>query len=176
MKIQKGTTFPDFTITTHMGESRQFAEITAQHKKTVLLFLRYYGCTICQLDLQAYAKRYAEFTAKEAEVIIVLQSTPEIVRKGGMKIPYTVACDPDMTLYRQFEVSPAKGKLGLVSLKAIQKVRAAKKAGCVHGKSEGEELQLPATFVVDRSGVVIYSHYAKNVADIPSIDHLLGIV
>lgn len=51
-----------------------------------------------------------------------------------------------------------------------------KEAGFVHGKYEGNEQQLPALFVVDPDGCVIYSHYAKNSIDMPTVEEMLGIL
>ncbi|MBQ7081980.1 MAG: hypothetical protein IJM93_00350, partial [Oscillospiraceae bacterium] len=55
----------------------------------------------------------------------------------------------------------------------IEKVRA---SGFVHGKYEGNEQQLPAMFVVDPDGTVIYAHYAENSIDMPSVDEMLEIL
>jgi peroxiredoxin len=59
----------------------------------------------------------------------------------------------------------------------LEKMRAKREriqaAGIVHGKYEGNELKLPALFVVDKNASVLYAHYAKNIADMPTADELL---
>jgi len=47
--------------------------------------------------------------------------------------------------------------------------------GLIHGACEGEELQLPAVFVVGPDLRVLYAHYGKNIADVPSLDELLAV-
>lgn len=51
-----------------------------------------------------------------------------------------------------------------------------KEAGFVHGKYEGNEQQLPAMFVVDPDGSVVYAHYAKNSIDMPTVEEMLRIL
>lgn len=41
----------------------------------ILAFLRYYGCTICQLDIMEFNKLYEKFEEAGVDIKIVLQST-----------------------------------------------------------------------------------------------------
>ena len=50
----------------------------------------------------------------------------------------------------------------------------AKKLGLEHGAYEGNELQLPAVFLLDRGMNVVYAHRAKNAGDMPEIADLLA--
>ena len=52
----------------------------------------------------------------------------------------------------------------------------AKNMGLSHGEYEGNELQLPAVFIIDENNKVIYSHYAEDGADIPRAREILDIV
>jgi hypothetical protein len=60
--------------------------------------------------------------------------------------------------------------------KTLKKLWLAKKYTFAHGEYEGEELQLPACFVLDRSFTVRYARYAKNLADIPDPGELIKIL
>lgn len=51
-------------------------------------------------------------------------------------------------------------------------VRAMSK-GFRQGKSTGDELMLPGTFVVDKAGVVRYAYYSANAGDHPNITAVL---
>ena len=46
--------------------------------------------------------------------------------------------------------------------------------GFIHGDYEGNELQLPAMFIVDEDRKISYAHYAKELADMPEIDEVLN--
>lgn len=150
--------------------------IVSENEYTILHFSRYIGCTICQLDLLDYKENYNEFQARNTEVITVLQSKPENVSKENAEFPFVIACDPNGTLYEKFEVRTAKSTMGLLSLKTMKKVFKAKQAGLEHGEYEGEELQLPALFIFNRDGEIVYSRYAKNLGDLPMAREVLQII
>ena len=57
----------------------------------------------------------------------------------------------------------------------IKAVKAAAK-GYKHGAYEGEELQLPAVFIVDNDRKVSFVHYGAHVADIPSAEALVKLL
>ena len=176
MKIKTGTQMPDFAFDTSNGAQMKLSDVYEKKKRTLLLFLRYYGCTLCQLDLREYREVYDRFQQKDAEVIIVLQSTPDVINESKADTPYIIACDPEQTLYRRFEIKPAKNMLGMLSLKVFPKMKRAEAAGIVHGEYEGEEMQLPAAFLIDGSGKVLFSRYAKNLTDLPTPTQFLALI
>lgn len=168
-KLQPGQHMPDFIFDTPFEKGLHF-ETVARGKKTALLFLRYYGCTLCQYDMMNLREQYHLFTRQGAQVLVVLQSDP-----GGLagKIapdtyPFRIVCDPGQALYRAFEIRPAKSKAGMVSPKALKKLAKVKASGLRHGEYEGDELQLPALFVMDAQGVLTHARYARDVADLPT--------
>ena len=179
MKLTKGTKMPDFEYLNPYAEGPQSFTAYAQGKKTFVVFLRYYGCTVCRLDLHVYAQRMAELAAKGAQLMVVLQSDPNLVNKEAPAgtFPYELACDPTQAVYKQFEIEPAAsmGKMiGGGLFKALKKMKAAKKLGFEHGEYEGNEQQLPAMVLVDENGEIAFSHYAKNLVDMPSVDEMLA--
>ena len=62
------------------------------------------------------------------------------------------------------------------SCDALDKIAKVKEEGFQHGAYEGEELQLPACFVVDGNLTITYAHYGKNAADIPTVEELAQLV
>ncbi|MBI9105602.1 MAG: PatB family C-S lyase [Spirochaetales bacterium] len=144
-------------------------------KKTYLVFLRYFGCTLCQVDIQEYIKRYKEFTDKGAQLFIVLQSTPEIIKENVKKadIPYTIICDPEQELYKLYNLNTAYSEMGMASKKVLVKGIKALNMGVKHGKYEGNELQLPAAFLFNIKGEAEFVQYGTDAADIPDIDEML---
>ena len=44
------------------------------------------------------------------------------------------------------------------------------------GDYEGNELQLPAMFIVNEDGVVEYANYARNIVDLPTVDEVLAML
>lgn len=176
MKLIEGENVPEFSFTTKEDKTIQFSDVYKQNKHTLLLFLRYYGCTVCQLDMLLFKEKYSQLKKSDAEIIIVLQSTPNSVKEQGTPMPYYIACDPDKELFEMFEVWPAKSMKELASEKVYEKAAQAKKLGLKHGEYEGEETQLPAAFLIDGMGKIEYSRYAKNITDIPTPEDVLNMV
>ena len=177
MKLSKGSTMPDFMYNTAFESGKSLYD-TIDGKPTFLLFLRYLGCTTCQLDLHQLKNEYHRFAEKGAQVLVVLQSKPEVIAAEIQKgdLPFAIICDPEQLLYKKLEINVAKNKLAMASVGTIKKINAAKKAGFTHGAYEGEELQLPAVFLLGDHGRVEYARYATNLADMPSYDEMLALL
>lgn len=169
-----GDTMPDFTYRTPFAEGETLTAALHKAKKTALLFLRYYGCTLCQYDIQQLAAHYAELTANGGQVLVVLQSDPAVVA-GQLQpdtLPFEIICDPKAELYIRFAVQPAESLQAMADEKTMAKIAKATEAGLKHGKYEGWELQLPAAFVMDADGKLTYAHYGKSAGDIPDVEEL----
>lgn len=181
MKLTKGLQMPDFTYLSPYAEGEKTFADYAGGKKTFVVFLRYYGCTVCRLDLHIFAQRMKEFADRDCQLMVVLQSDPALVKNEAPlgTFPFEIACDPSQAVYRQFEIEPAKNMAALIGgglFKAVKKMNAAKKFGFTHGEYEGNEQQLPAMVLVDENGTIAFSHYAKNMTDMPSADEMLAML
>lgn len=179
MKLNVNEKMTNFTYLSPYRDGQQNLTDFLQGKKTYVVFLRYYGCTVCRVDLHTFANRYAELADKGAQLMVVLQSDPALVNREAPlgTFPFEIACDPQQSVYQQFEIMPAKSKLAMVGgglSKALKKMKQAKALGFEHGEFEGNEQQLPAIVLVDENGTITYSHYAKNLADMPSFDEMLA--
>lgn len=178
--IEKGTKLTDFSFDTPFESGVKLSEKVKGANKTVLLFLRYYGCTICQLDMREYANAYADFTAKGAQLLVVLQSPPSTIQ-GQMKqgdLPYDIVCDPDMGLYKTFElgVAPSKEKMlnPADAPKFMEKKAKIEEYGMSHGAYEGEEMQLPGYFILDADLNVLEAHRAATLLDMPTVEEMIA--
>ena len=179
MKLTNGIAMPDFAYLSPYKEGQQNFADFANGKKTYVVFLRYFGCTVCRLDLHIFGERIKEFTDKNAQLMVVLQSDPKTVSDEAPEgtFPFEIACDPEQKIYKEFEIEAAKSKGSLVGsgvFKAVKKMKTAKKFGFEHGKYEGNEEQLPAVVLVDENGKIAFSHYAKNLVDMPSVDEMVA--
>ena len=173
-RIHVGETLSDFNYGTPWVSDRSFNKET-KDKKTCLVFLRYLGCSLCQLEMMEYQERYPEFAAKDTELYVVLQSEPEHLRTELQEqdFPFQIICDPDQRLYQRFNIKPAFSQAGMLSKAVIDKIMIAGAKGIKHGKYEGNEQQLPAAFVLDENGKVTFAYYGRDVGDVPAVDALL---
>lgn len=177
MKLKVGMEMPEIIYTSPYEANKSYLEET-KGDKSVLLFLRYYGCTVCQLDLLELKEIHEKFQDKNVNVKVVLQSDPHKLKAllDENPLPFEIICDPEKKLYQKFEIAPAGSKLKLAGgLKTILKMNKAKKLGLQHGAYEGEELQLPALFIIDKTGTIEFAKYCKSLADLPSVSEIAGL-
>lgn len=173
-RIKIGDIMPDFEFCTPFTQGERLSE-AVKEKKTALVFLRYYGCTLCQLDLAEYKAQYAEITHAGGQLYVVLQSDPALLAEelgSSNAFPYTIICDPKGELYAQLGILPAESKIKMAGAGTLLKIAKATATGHKHGRYEGDELQLPAAFVLDTDRKVLYAHYAKTVDDVPDAKKL----
>lgn len=171
-KLTVGEKMPDFTAAGVFGSAKLLSSRVGKGK-TAIVFLRYYGCTLCQYDIHTYAEHYQEIVGDTGKLFVVLQSTPESIKKQMTRetLPFEILCDPEEKLYKEFEINPAKDMAELGGGNVADKVAEARKR-FLHGDYEGEELQLPAAFVVQSDLTITYARYGKDGADVPTPQEL----
>ncbi len=178
-KLTVGELMPDFTYETPFAKDLTLSETVGRAKKTALLFLRYYGCTLCQYDIHQLQAHHGDLTAHEGQVLVVLQSDPRRLAeelKTPEALPFPLICDPEGKLYRQFSIEPAANKAQLADMKVMAKIAKAAAAGFKHGAYEGDELQLPAAFVLTPERELTYVRYAKSAGDMPEAEELAELL
>ena len=153
-RLTAGDVMPDFSFDTPFTSGLTLADTVRQADKTILLFLRYYGSLI---------------TAAGGQALVVLQSDPAglAAQLQPDSLPFAILCDPDAALYKNFGIQPAASKVEMIDASTLAKIAKAKASGYKHGAYEGEELQLPAAFILEHDRHVLYAHYGKNAGDTP---------
>ncbi|NLT39866.1 MAG: redoxin domain-containing protein [Clostridiales bacterium] len=176
-KLSAGDMFPDARVLTHSGEERSVRELVSKSGKTAFVFLRYYGCSLSQYDVEAYANNYELITSGGNSLVVVLQSTPESIKKQcPFDIPFDIICDEKAVLYKQLgieAVSDMKDAFGKLTEFKIKYLRSA--TDIKHGDYEGIEEQLPACFIVDSGLKILKAHYAAEIGDVPSPEDFQGL-
>lgn len=178
-KLTAGETMPDFSYDTPFDSDILLSETVNQVSgKTAIVFLRYFGCTLCQLDLHEYAHAYEDITKNSGQFLVVLQSTAqglaEQLQPGDF--PYPIICDPEKKLYDMLGVEAAPSAKKMMSASAVIKGVKAVAKGYKHGAYEGDELQLPAVFVMDRERCLTHVHYGQDVGDAPTAAQLAALL
>ncbi len=184
MILVKGDKFPNFTFETESAQGLTTDGVVKDAEKTVFWVLRYIGCTTCRWDVHQIMLNYDKFKALGAQVYVVMQSDPAIVRRDleGYDMPYHIICDYKQEIYSTLQIratetreerqpTTEEGKA-----KQAEKMAKVKASGFVHGDYEGNEQQLPAMFIVDKEGTVEFAHYAENAIDMPTVDETLEIL
>jgi peroxiredoxin Q/BCP len=165
-QLQVGNTAPIFTFNTPWEEGIVFD--TTKSGAAILFFLRYIGCPVCQFEM-AKIKRDIEL-AGHYKVFVVLQSDPKKVSSKSEKgdWPLTIICDPKSEIFKLFRVEPGS-ILEFMNPRGLLAAIKATLKGHIHGKFEGSETQLPATFVIEADKKIQYVYYGKRINDVPSL-------
>lgn len=170
----------DFDYCTAHSEGLRLSDTLQKADKTFLFFSRYMGCPFCQVDMLELCEEYTRFTEKKAQVLVVLQSTPETI--GSQTVlkepPFEIICDPKGKLYDLYHVKSAANILKMIKpgKKFFRKAGKLLKHKLKHGAYEGNEQQLPALFLLDQERDILYSHYAAHLADLPDADEMLRLL
>lgn len=182
--ITAGDPFPDLRFHTYSGRTLTVNEVVQSKKHTVFWVMRFIGCRSCQYDIDALAEAYNQFTDKDTQVFVVLQSSRDSINglKGDFKVPFDIICDTDRIFYKELDVRATATKQdrmpttpeGIARLQAKREAVAARHYERLTG--EGEAQQLPALFIIGTNGQTEYAHYAVNSVDIPDFDELLQLV
>lgn len=177
-KLIKGQTAPDFAFRTPWLENQKFSEWVAKTEKTVLIFSRYYGCSLCQLDIAEMTETYPKFAEKGVQVFVALQSAPETILAELKEdsLPFPMILDPEQEIYHLYDLNVAPDLKKAINLKTMTRIAKAKLKGFQHGKYEGEENQLQATLILDKNMQVLFIKYAEALSDVPDAEELLALL
>ncbi len=168
-----GSPAPDFSVEDAWGKPLRLQDLRG--KKVVLIFLRHLGCPLCRLEIAQLRQRFEAFRARNAEVIVVVDSPAESVREAAekQKFPFHLVADPAHRLYDTYGVHRGSLMQFLAPTAGLRAGKAMLK-GHAHGAFEGSELQLPGDFVIDEAGKIVHAHLGRNIADNSPLDLLLA--
>ena len=106
------------------------------------------------------------------QVIAIGLGQPKHAERYCGKLAPSVTCltNEKSHLNRAYGLENASVAALLLSPNAMKNGLRATRKGFRQGRSTGNVMMLPGTFVVDRDGVIQYAHYSKNAGDHPEID------
>ncbi|MFX1426143.1 MAG: redoxin domain-containing protein, partial [Promethearchaeota archaeon] len=164
----EGIQAPLFRLNSYNAGEIDLANLKGQ--KVVLIFSRYFGCPICQVDLKELMTRKAEIEGKDAKILYITQSGEKIAKEyiENEKVDFPVIPSSKDELYAEYG-------LGVMTSEAVKqiplKLKKVREYGFEHGEYEGWEKQGPGQFIIDENGIII--HALKGWLDIDSILSIL---
>ena len=163
--LSKGDEAPLFNLDSYNAGKINLGRLIGD-QKLVLIFSRYFGCPICQVDFKELMTRRSEIEEKGAKIIYITQSSEEkaeeFIEKENINFPVIPSSKDE--LYTDYG-------LGLMTPETVKqiplKLKDVRKFGFEHGEYEGWEKQGPGQFVIDEQGKII--HALKGWLDIDKI-------
>jgi len=163
--LKEGDKAPLFKLDSYNAGAIDLEELIGDHK-IVIIFSRYFGCNLCQLDLKSLLEHRNEIEEKGAKILYITQSGEKVAKEyiEKEKIDFPVIPSSKEELYQEYG-------LGIMTAEAATEVRSklkeATKLGIKHGEFEGWEKQGPGQFVVDEQRNII--HALKGWLDVDSL-------
>lgn len=164
-----GQAMPEFVLPDETGRLVTLSQLLASGP-LVVSFNRGHWCPYCRLNIDALAKAYPEITALGAQIVAI---SPETVQwsaelKAYAKAPFSILSDVDGGYALE---------VNLLFWIGDEKREALAAGGNDLARFQGNEtwmLPIPATFIVDREGVVRARHVDPDYRRRMEIDDMLG--
>lgn len=147
-----GDRLPDFSLPDATGQTIKLSDLLAKGP-AVISFYRGGWCPYCNLELRALQQALPDFAQYNAQLIAISPETPDnsLTTQEKNELSFPVLSDVDNVVAKQ---------LGLVfelaaALRPIYQQFGIDVAH--HNGNEKYELPMPATYVVDRTGIIRYA-------------------
>lgn len=139
---------------------------------THVQFLRFAGCPVCNLHLQAFIQRNAELHAAGIREVVLFHSEANFIDDYYGELPFAMIADPRREIYAQYGIETSLWALlnpgawpGLVKGYRLKKA----------GKIDSTTLGLPADFLIDSTGRILRCAYGAHSSDQWSVDDVLAM-
>jgi peroxiredoxin len=117
------------------------------------------------------------FAEAGVQVVLVGMGTPAESSAFAAKydVPFPIVSDPGKMMYRTFDLK-RMAPWGFLAPEVVLKGVSAMARGHHMGLPQGDVRQLPGVFVINTAGEIVFSHYAVDPADHPSVTVILEAV
>lgn len=167
--LEKGSKAPTVDLTID-GKKVALADVY-KDQKVAIIFYRGYWCPKCNKHLSEFATKAKDLEAKGIKLLAITPEIPESVEKTKEKTgaEFTIVSDIDGTLLEAFDVD-FKVTESYVS-KVNEKLKVSIEKNNAFGKAQ---LPVPATYVIDTDGIIIYSHFNPDYGKRASVDDIIA--
>ncbi len=168
--LKSGSVAPEFYAKDNSGKTIGLRSLLQSHKAVVLFFYRGQWCPYCNKQIQQLQDSLQLLTAKGAYVIGVTPETGENINKTIDKThaSFSIIQDNGYKIMKAYEVNYTVDDALFSKLKGY---------GVDLDKNNGNTdhvLPVPATYVIDRSGKIIFVQFDKNYTKRASVKSILN--
>jgi len=168
--LKTGAKAPEFQGIDNTGKALTLKTLLKSHKAVVLFFYRGQWCPYCNKQLKGLQDSLQLLTSKGAYVVGVTPETSDNINRTIDKThaSFSIIQDKGYRIMKAYDVNYTVDDATLSQLK---------KYGIDLEKNNGNTdhvLPVPATYVIDRSGTIIYAHFDKDYTKRPSVSSVLS--
>jgi len=165
-----GDRAPEFIATDNSGHTINLKVLLKSNKAVVLFFYRGQWCPYCNKQIMHLQDSLQLLTAKGAYVIGVTPETNENIGKTleKTKASFSIIQDQNYKIMKAFNVNYVVDDKMFGKLKGY---------GIDLEKNNGNAdhvLPVPATYIIDNTGKIIFAHFDKDYTKRPSVSSLLA--
>jgi len=170
--LKKDTQAPLFTARDNSGKLLDLKALLKSHKAVVLFFYRGQWCPYCNKQIKQLQDSLQLLTGKGAYVIGVTPETGENINKTIDKThaSFSIIQDKGYAIMKAYDVNYVVDDALNSKLKSY---------GIDLEKNNGNAdhvLSVPATYVINPSGKIIYVHFDKDYTKRPSVSSILAVL
>jgi peroxiredoxin len=167
--LDVNTKAPDFTATNQNGQSVKLSD-QLKNGPVVLMFYRGYWCPFCNKQLMALQDSLAQITGKGATLLAVTPEKPENIAKTTMKTKasFSVLHDAGLNIMKNYDVSFT------LDSATQKKYRGYGIDLDANNGANGQNLPVPAVYIISKEGVITWRFFDVNYAKRPSVKDILA--
>lgn len=170
--LKKGDKAPVFTALDNAGKVLDLKTLLKSHKAVVLFFYRGQWCPHCNKQIARLQDSLQLLTGKGAYIIGVTPETGQNISKTVDKThaSFSMVGDKDNKIMKAYDVNYTVNPTLFTKLKSY---------GVDLEKNNGNGdhiLPVPATYIIDHSGKIIFVHFDKDYTKRPTVSDLLGVL
>ncbi len=168
--LKNGSLAPEFSAKDNSGKTVNLKNLRKSHNAVVLFFYRGQWCPYCNKQIKQLQDSLQLLTAKGAYVIGITPETGESINKTIDKThaSFSIIQDNGYKIMKAYEVNYTVDDVLFSKLKGY---------GVDLEKNNGNMdhvLPVPATYVIDHSGKIIFVHFDKNYTKRASVRSILS--
>ena len=150
---QVGDEAPGFSLPDHTGEEVQLSALL-RHGPVVLVFYRGEWCPYCNLQLRTFQAHLDQLAAHGTQLVAISPQTPDHSLSMAEKneLEFVVLSDVGMRVIERY------GLRYEVDAETRELLETVGNDLTAYNGGHGWVLPAPATFVIDRAGIVHYAH------------------
>jgi peroxiredoxin len=169
--IAPGQLAPDFQVEDPDGRRVMFSEFSGRGA-VLLTFYRGGWCPYCSFEIHALTNAYPEFRRRGVTPVAVSVDRPEKAKETDttFEIPFPVLSDPDLRAHEAYRVV-YQADAGEVSKLRGFGIDLEAASGRRH-----HSFAIPAFFLVDVNGRVVWAHADPSYKVRPSIEQLFDVI
>jgi peroxiredoxin len=170
--LKVGEKAPEFIGVDNSGKTLNMKALLAKHKAVVLFFYRGQWCPYCNKQISHLQDSLQLLTGKGAFVVGVTPETGENINKTIDKThaSFAIIQDQGYKIMQAYQVNYVVDAVMLSKLKGY---------GVDLEKNNGNTdhvLPVPATYVINKSGKIIYAHVDKDYTKRPPVSDLFKVL